>query len=35
MLVMRPTTLNGKNAENGATNKKNRIFDRHGVRNLG
>src|SRR5947209_12994723 len=31
MLVMRPTMLNGRSAENGATKKKNSRFERHGV----
>src|SRR5215472_12431992 len=35
MLVMRPTMLRGRNAENGAMKKKNSRFERHGVRNRG
>src|SRR5580692_5760708 len=35
MLVMRPTMLSGRKAENGATMKKNKMFDRHGVRYFG
>src|SRR5271157_2201573 len=35
MLVMCPTMLRGRNAENGATKKKNSMLDRHGVLNFG
>ena len=35
MLVMCPTMLKGRNAEKGATKKKNSRFERHGVWNLG
>src|SRR5579863_8807130 len=35
MLVIRPTMLSGRNAENGATKKKNSTFERHGVCSFG
>src|SRR5580692_6656674 len=34
MLVIRPTRLRGRKAENGATKKKNSMFERHGVLSL-
>src|SRR6266542_226473 len=35
MLVMCPTMISGRNAEKGATKKKNSRFERHGVWNFG
>src|SRR5471032_1109185 len=35
MLVIWPTMLSGRKAENGATKKKNSMFERHGVWNFG
>ena len=35
MLVMRPTMLSGKRAENGATKRKKSMLERHGVWNFG